>query len=65
MGTPYGFRQFFTFSRFLGRVFVKVHLLSSFIGIFGFMGIIFEKFSRFMGILFRTFSEFTGYTFTI
>ena len=39
---------------------VRIHLLVSFFGISGFMGMIFRNFSGFMGILLRNFSGFIG-----
>ena len=42
----YGFQQFFTFSGFVGTVFVKVHLLVSCFVISGFNGYDFQKIFR-------------------
>ena len=46
-------------------VFCQNSFIGELFGIPGFMGMIFQKFSRFMGILLRNFSGFMGGTFTI
>ena len=59
------FHNIFHFPYLWVQFLVKIHLLVSCVGISGFLGMIFGKFSGFIGILLRNFSGFIGGTSTI
>ena len=57
------FNNLLYFPDFCVWLFLCIHLLVSYFGISGFVGMIFRKFSKFMGIIFRNLSGFMGGTF--